>query len=205
MPPSPEVTKNTLRVFVSFNFAQSNYKNLRNLHLKIIIITLLPSVSANLCLSANLCVVSTFQPYFPYLCPMQNFDKNAILFELKFRSSRSSGPGGQSVNKLETRVELLLDVLNSKYLTSDQKEIILTKLANRINNEGILQISSDETRSQLKNKNIVIGRLFDLLEEALKPVKKRKPTKPSRTAIEKRLKGKRIKSDKKDLRKPPEI
>ena len=136
---------------------------------------------------------------------MQYFNKDLLLSELKFRNSRSSGPGGQSVNKVETRVELLLDIPNSIILTDEQKEIILSKLTNRINNEGILQISSDESRSQLKNKNIVIERLFDLLEDTLKPVKKRKPTKPRRTAIEKRLKSKKIKSDKKDLRKPPEF
>lgn len=136
---------------------------------------------------------------------MDVIDKIALKSELKFRTSRSSGPGGQSVNKVSTKVELLFDVWNSNVLTIEQKEIISIKLKNRINTEGILQISSDETRSQLKNKEIVIERFNGLLEEALKPVKKRKPTKPGKSSKEKRLKTKKIKSDKKDLRKPPEV
>ncbi len=125
--------------------------------------------------------------------------------ELKFRTSRSSGPGGQSVNKVSTKVELMFDVWNSNVLSIEQKEIVLKKLKNRINSEGTLQLFSEETRSQLKNKKLVIERFLQLLEEALKPIKKRKPTKPSKTSKEKRLKSKKIKSDKKDLRKPPEV
>lgn len=136
---------------------------------------------------------------------MDIIDKIALKTELKFRTSRSSGPGGQSVNKVSTKVELLFDVRASNILSSEQIEIINEKISNRINSEGILQISSDETRSQLKNKEIVIDRFFHLLEVALKPVKKRKPTKPSKSSKEKRLKTKKIKSDKKDLRKPPEV
>lgn len=136
---------------------------------------------------------------------MNLFDKIALKTELKFRTSRSSGPGGQSVNKVSTKVELLFDVWNSNILSEEQKEIITTKLKNRINTDGILYISSDETRSQLKNKELVIERFMNLLEDALKPIKKRKPTKPSKASKEKRLKTKKIKSDKKDLRKPPEL
>lgn len=132
-------------------------------------------------------------------------DKIALKTELKFRTSRSSGPGGQSVNKVSTKVELLFDVWNSNVLLEEQKEIITSKLKNRINTDGIFYISSDETRSQLKNKELVIERFITLLEDALKPIKKRKPTKPSKASKEKRLKTKKIKSDKKDLRKPPEV
>lgn len=136
---------------------------------------------------------------------MNLFDKIALKTELKFRTSRSSGPGGQSVNKVSTKVELLFDVWNSNILSEEKKEIITSKLKNRINTDGILYISSDETRSQLKNKELVIERFMNLLEDALKPIKKRKPTKPSKASKEKRLKTKKIKSDKKDLRKPPEL
>ena len=132
-------------------------------------------------------------------------DETKLKTELKFRTSRSSGPGGQSVNKVSTKVELLFDVWNSNVLSIEQKEIVLKKLKNRINSEGTLQLSSEETRSQLKNKKLVIERFFQLLEEALKPIKKRKPIKPSKASKEKRLKSKKIKSDKKDLRKPPEV
>ncbi len=131
-------------------------------------------------------------------------DKIGIESELKYRTSRSSGPGGQSVNKVSTKVELLFDVRNSKVLSEAQKELIFEKLKNRINSDGIFQISGDETRSQLKNKKLVIERFISLVEEVLKPIKTRKKTKPSRSSKEKRLKTKKIKSDKKDLRKPPE-
>ena len=136
---------------------------------------------------------------------METIDKTGLKTEFKFRTSRSSGPGGQSVNKVSTKVELLFDVLTSSILSDEQKFIVVTKLKNRISIEGVLQLSCDETRSQLKNKEIATKRFFQLLEEALKPVKKRKPTKPSKASKEKRLKTKKIKSDKKDKRKPPEV
>ena len=136
---------------------------------------------------------------------MMAINETKLKAELKFRTSRSSGPGGQSVNKVSTKVELMFDVWNSNVLSIEQKEIVLKKLKNRINSEGTLQLFSEETRSQLKNKELVIERFLQLLEEALKPIKKRKPTKPSKTSKEKRLKSKKIKSDKKDLRKPPEV
>ena len=136
---------------------------------------------------------------------MSAIDKNGLVSELKFRTSRSSGPGGQSVNKVSSKVNLLFDVWHTVFLSEEQKMIISEKLKNRINSEGILQLSSEETRSQLKNKEIVIARFLLLLEEALKPVKKRKPTKPGKGAKERRLKTKKIKSEKKDKRKPPEF
>jgi len=132
-------------------------------------------------------------------------EKTGLKAELKFRTSRSSGPGGQSVNKVSTKVELLFDVWSSMTLLQRQKEIISEKIKNRINSEGVLQISCRETRSQLKNKEIAMERFFQLLEEALKPIKKRKPTKPSTASKERRLKTKKIKSEKKDKRKPPEV
>ena len=136
---------------------------------------------------------------------MMAIDEIKLKTELKFRTSRSSGPGGQSVNKVSTKVELLFDIWNSKIISEKQKEIVSEKLKNRINSEGILLLSSEETRSQFKNKELVIERFLQLLEDALKPVKKRIPVKPSKASKEKRLKSKKIKSDKKDLRKPPEV
>jgi ribosome-associated protein len=132
-------------------------------------------------------------------------DEYKLRSELKFRTSRSSGPGGQSVNKLSTKVELLFDVWNSKVLSEEQKETLSEKLKNRINSDGILQLSSEETRSQLKNKEFVIERFFQLLNKALKPEKKRIPVKPSKASKEKRLKSKKIKSVLKDSRRQPEI
>ena len=132
---------------------------------------------------------------------MNAFDNTKIMTELKFRTSRSSGPGGQSVNKVSTQVELLFDVESSGILSEDQKLTILEKLHNRITNNGILALKCNETRSQIKNKEIVLSRFLKLMEEALKPVKERKPTRRSKVSVEKRLRNKKIKSDKKKERK----
>lgn len=121
--------------------------------------------------------------------------------EIKFRTSRSSGPGGQHVNKVESRVELMFDVENSEFLEKDQKAIIFEKLKNRISNDGLLRLQCDESRSQAKNREIVIKRFLVLIERALKPVKKRKPTRPTKSSIEKRLKIKKQVSEKKSSRK----
>ena len=127
--------------------------------------------------------------------------RESLKKEVRFRSSRSSGAGGQHVNKVSTRVELLFDVDASEVLTATQKETVYFKLKNRISNEGILTISCEETRSQSKNKEIAFERFVGLLEEALKPVKKRVPTKPSKASVERRLKDKKAQSGKKDARK----
>ena len=131
---------------------------------------------------------------------MNYFDEIKLKTELKFRTSRSSGPGGQSVNKVNTKVELLFDVYNSAILSFYQKEVILDKLNNRINVEGILLLSSEETRSQLKNKELVVSRFIHLLNEALAPIKKRQATKRSKASVEKRLRNKKYQSDKKKNR-----
>jgi ribosome-associated protein len=132
---------------------------------------------------------------------MINLDEIKLTTELKFRTSRSSGPGGQSVNKVNTKVELLFNVWDSDVLSIIQKEIISKKLNNRINTDGILLMSSDETRSQLKNKELVVNRFLKLIFDALKPIKKRKATKRSKSSVEKRLRNKKYQSDKKKNRK----
>ncbi len=121
--------------------------------------------------------------------------------ELTFRAGKSSGPGGQHVNKVSTRITLLFNVLESALLSEYQKGLILEKLSNRISLEGILSLHCDETRSQVKNKEIVYVRFVKLIEEALKPVKKRKPTRPTKSSVEKRLRLKKHKSEKKNYRK----
>lgn len=127
-------------------------------------------------------------------------DKQQLYQEVNFKTSRSGGAGGQHVNKVSSKVELIFDVESSSQFTDEQKSIIQNKLANRIDNEGLLHLQCDETRSQLKNKEIVFERLLNLISTALKPIKKRKPSKPSRSSIKKRLDSKKKLSDKKDSR-----
>ena len=115
--------------------------------------------------------------------------------EFNFQASRSSGPGGQNVNKVNSKVELRFNISDSSLLTDDQKEILLSKLSTKINAEGFLVIVSQRDRSQLANKEDVIQKAYLLIEKALRPVKKRKSTRPTRSSIEKRLNEKRLKSD----------
>lgn len=120
--------------------------------------------------------------------------------EFSYKTSRSSGPGGQNVNKLNTRVELRFDVTGSLLLSENEKKKIKSKLANRINSNGELLITSQSERSQLKNKHAATERFYQLLTLALQPVKKRKATRPTRSSVEKRLDKKRLMSEKKSLR-----
>jgi ribosome-associated protein len=115
--------------------------------------------------------------------------------EFQFLTSRSSGPGGQNVNKVNSKVELRFDVQNSLLLTDEQKEILFSKLASKISSEGILSIVSQTDRSQLTNKEDAIRKFYLLITKTLQPVKRRKRTKPTGSSIEKRLTGKRIKSE----------
>jgi len=115
--------------------------------------------------------------------------------EFEFLTSRSSGPGGQNVNKVNSKVELRFDIENSSLLTDDQKEILLVKLATKITSEGILSVVSQRDRSQLANKEDAIEKLYLLISKALKPVIRRKKTRPTKSSVEKRLTGKRIKSE----------
>jgi ribosome-associated protein len=121
--------------------------------------------------------------------------------EFTFTASRSSGPGGQNVNKVSSRVELRFDVKGSALLTPDEKEIVLLRLAKKINSEGELILVAQTDRSQLKNKEKAIEKFYAILNKALTPVKERKPTRPSQAAKEKRLEEKQIQSEKKERRK----
>jgi ribosome-associated protein len=121
--------------------------------------------------------------------------------EIMFSATRSSGPGGQHVNKVSSKVELRFNIPESALLTIDQKEILLEKLKNRLTQEGILIVVSGTTRSQLKNRETAMEKFYEILKKAFKPPKKRIATKPSRSAKEKRLENKRKVSEKKVNRK----
>ncbi len=121
--------------------------------------------------------------------------------ELRFRFARSGGPGGQNVNKVETRVELLFDVTNSPSLRDDQRQTIIAHLKSRVDTEGILHVIAQASRSQWKNREDAVERFADLLRSALKPRKKRVATKTTRAAKEKRLESKKRRGEVKRMRK----
>jgi ribosome-associated protein len=120
--------------------------------------------------------------------------------ELRFRTSRSSGAGGQHVNKVETRVELLFDVEGSQVLTDEQREIIKKRLSSYINKEGVLIVASQASRSQQSNKERTIEKFDELIAKAFQPRKKRKATRPPHAAKEQRLRQKKMRAEKKALR-----
>lgn len=120
-----------------------------------------------------------------------------LLKEISFKTSRSGGKGGQNVNKVSSKVELNLNIGASMLFTDEQKQILLRKLANRINSEGILQIITEEERSQLLNKQKSLVKLQQLIKNALYQPALRKVTKPKRSVIENRLKAKHMNALKK--------
>jgi ribosome-associated protein len=115
--------------------------------------------------------------------------------EFVFSASRSSGPGGQNVNKVSTRVELRFSVINTLIFSEDEKALILKKLRNKINKEGELLLVSQVGRSQSENKNLVVEKFYDIVARALTIPLKRIPTKPSYSSRLKRLDEKKIRSD----------
>jgi ribosome-associated protein len=120
--------------------------------------------------------------------------------EIYFKASRSSGSGGQNVNKVSTKIELNFDVIHSKLLTEAEKQIIFSKCSNRINKEGILKVTVQETRSQFENKEIALKKFRELIAASFRKTKKRIRTKTSKGAKEKRLSSKKKHSEQKRSR-----
>lgn len=128
-----------------------------------------------------------------------------LIKELSFKATRSSGAGGQHVNKVSSKVELTFDLEKSKELSDEEKELLLKYLATRLTKENVLILQCDESRSQHKNKEIVVDRFIKLVTTGLIRPKKRKRTKPSRSSIQKRLTSKKKLSNKKSTRKKPDL
>lgn len=130
-------------------------------------------------------------------------DKTILLSELKFKAVRSSGAGGQNVNKVSSKVVLSFDLANSFGLTEEEKELLQTKIANKLTLDNVLIVTSEEDRSQFKNKEIAIKKFLKVIENGLIVPKERKEIKVSRRAKEKRLNAKKVMSVLKQNRKKP--
>ena len=132
-------------------------------------------------------------------------NRETLIKEFTFKAIRSSGPGGQHVNKTSSKMVVSFHINDSNGLDEDEKERLSIKLVSRISSEGVLKLSCSDTRSQHQNKILVIDRLLNLIQLNLKKKTPRKKTKPSRSSIEKRIQGKKKNTFKKLNRKPPKI
>jgi ribosome-associated protein len=120
--------------------------------------------------------------------------------EFVFKTSRSGGAGGQNVNKVATKVQIDFDIKNSFHLSESDKAILLEKLANKLSNEGVLQVIAQTERSQLANKIIALKKIYSIINKCFVVIKHRKVSKPTKSSIEKRLTGKKLLSNIKKLR-----
>lgn len=140
-----------------------------------------------------------------YFCHMGSIRERNIEEEIEFNAVPGGGPGGQHANRASTKVELRLNIHESKILTEEEKRKLMEGLPNQINKSGELIVTSQESRSQSFNRAKALEKFYYILEGALKSEKKRKKTKPLAEAREKRLEEKKKQSEKKQWRKPPEI
>ncbi|RIA08436.1 ribosome-associated protein [Flavobacteriaceae bacterium MAR_2010_72] len=133
------------------------------------------------------------------------FDEKHLISELNFKAVRSSGAGGQHVNKTASKVELTFGLMESSALSDEQKSMLKKSLSSRLTNDNGIILYCEESRSQHKNKALVIERFLELIKQGLVVPKKRKKTKVPKAVKLKRLKSKKETSQKKENRKPPEI
>lgn len=132
-------------------------------------------------------------------------DVTLLKSELTYKYVRSSGSGGQHVNKVSSKAELYFDLENSSVFNDEEKQKLYEFFNNRLTKDGVLILACDESRSQFRNKALVTQRFIELIEEGLKEEKIRIPTRIPRGVKKKRLKNKRIHADKKANRKPPTL
>ncbi|WP_452222364.1 alternative ribosome rescue aminoacyl-tRNA hydrolase ArfB [Lacinutrix salivirga] len=132
-------------------------------------------------------------------------DLQLLISELSYKAIRSSGSGGQHVNKVSSKVELQFDVANSIHLSETQKELIISNLSSRLTNSHVLILQCGESRSQFKNKKIVTQRFLDTIEQALVIPKERIETTIPKAVVRKRLTNKKRNSEKKANRKKPDV
>ena len=132
-------------------------------------------------------------------------EKEKIISELNFKAVRSSGAGGQNVNKVSSKVVLTFDLKNSKAVTEEQKLLLKTKLSSRLTSDLVLILNCDEDRSQLKNKEIVTKRFLAVIKNGLLVPKERKATKIPKSVIRKRIKDKKNVSEVKKNRRKPDL
>ena len=130
-------------------------------------------------------------------------NKDALISELNFKAVRSSGSGGQNVNKVSSKIELAFNLSESEALKDEEKDRLVTKLSHRLTKDNVLMLQCDESRSQHKNKELVIERFFVIIKTGLKVPKKRKATKPTKSSIQKRIDKKKNIALKKVLRHKP--
>nr|WP_121273746.1 alternative ribosome rescue aminoacyl-tRNA hydrolase ArfB [Pedobacter schmidteae] len=131
--------------------------------------------------------------------------KEDILKVVTFKTSRSGGKGGQNVNKVSSKVELIFNITDAPFFSSEERALLIERLANRLDQDGNLHVVSQEDRSQLLNKEKTIAKLLALLKSGLHVQKKRKPTKIPKAVIRKRLENKQSVAAKKESRKRPQL
>jgi ribosome-associated protein len=136
---------------------------------------------------------------------VQRITSAILLSELSFHTSRSSGPGGQNVNKVNSKVTVKWNIGASLVLTPEQKEFLLKKLGTKLTNEGVLILTSQDSRSQHDNRELVLHKLDQVLQKAFEKKKTRKRTKPSKTSVQTRIKKKKQHAEKKKWRQKPPL